>query len=291
MSETSISNVQNWLKTVLVSPGHVPEKISRAEANWKLNAHELVKGDEHVSHETRIGIYAAGYMLRLLECMQADLPSLYAFWGPSLFDLFGRSYILQYPSQSYSLYELTAGYADFLDRTRPPEEVIDRENSIQYAIPAELVRMERARLAAILSKGTEGTQLFSTLNFFSFFSGEETRLQAHPALQLLVQKMPLTNLYRQLMQGEEATIPEYQTTYTVVTRLHFRIRFYEISEQEYHFLDYLQSQDHPTDLQEAIHYTALQTGQDKAGLLSSICLWLPNAIEMGLVVESGAIEA
>lgn len=286
MSETNISNVQNWLKTVLVSPGHVPEKIFRAEEAWNLNAQELVKGDERVSRETRIGVYAVGYMLRLLECMQADLPSLYAFWGPSLFDLFGRSYILQHPSQSYSLFDLTAGFADFLDRTRPPEELIDRENSIQYAIPAELVRMERARLTAILSKGTEGTQTFPALNFFSFFSGEETRLQAHPALQLLIQKMPLVNLYRQLMQGEEPLIPDFHTSYVAVTRIHFRIQFYEISEQQFHFLSYLKSHDESTDLQEAIHYTALQTSQDKADLLSSICLWLPNAIEMGLVLEA-----
>lgn len=286
MSETSISNVQNWFKTILVSPGHVPEKIFRAEEAWNLNAPELVKEDERVSRETRIGIYAVGYMLRLLECMQADLPSLYAFWGPSLFDLFGRSYILQNPSQSYSLYDLTAGFADFLDRTRPPDELIDQQNSIQYAIPAELVRMERARLAAILSKGTEGIQAVPSLSFFSFFSGEETRLHAHPALQLLIQKMPLVNLYRQLMQEEEPTIPEYQTSYTAVTRLHFRIQFHEITEQQFHFLSYLQSHNQPTDLQEAIHYTALQTSQDKADLLSSICLWLPNAVEMGLAMEA-----
>ncbi|MNK02267.1 hypothetical protein D3C87_200870 [compost metagenome] len=290
MSEASISNVQNWLKTILVSPGHVPEKISRAEDSWKLKAQELVKGDENVSRETRIGIYAMGYMLRLLECMQADLPSLYAFWGPSLFDLFGKAYILQHPSQSYSLYDLTAGFADFLDRTRPPDELIDRENSVQYAIPAELVRMERARLAAILSKGTEGIETVSSLGFFSFFSGEQTSFQAHPALQLLVQKMPLVDLYRQLMQDEEPTIPDFQTTYIAVTRLHFRIRFHEISEQQFHFLSYLQSRDQPTDLQEAIHYTALQTSQDKADLLSTICLWLPNAIDMGLLVEAGLLS-
>ncbi|WP_341906394.1 DNA-binding domain-containing protein [Fluviicola taffensis] len=286
MSEKTISQIQNWFKTVLVSPGHIPEKIYHAEKNSPLKAYELIKSDERVSAETRLGIYATGYMLRLLECMQADLPSLYAFWGPSLFDMFGRAYILQHPSQSYSLFDLTAAYADFLDLTRPAAEKIDPENRIRYDIPAELVRMERARLSAILSKGTEGKPSIPSLSFFSFFSGSETAIQAHPALQLVIQKMPLVELYRQLMQEQEPVIPEYQTTYLAVSRLNFKIQFYEINDWQFQFLSYLQSQNRLVDLQEAIHYTSLQTLQDKADLLSMICLWLPNAIEMGLVVEA-----
>lgn len=286
MSKNEISQVQNWFKTVLVSPGHIPEKINQAEEIWKLKAEELIKGDEQVSSETRLGIYAIGYMLRLLECMQADLPSLYTFWGPKLFDLFGRAYILQHPSQSYSLFELTAGYADFLDRTRPPAERIDPENTIQYNIPAELVRMERARLAAILSKGTEGIPPNVSLGFFSFFSGEAIKIQAHPALQLVTQKMPLVELYRQLMHEQETVIPAYQTSYLAVTRLNFKIQFYQISDWQFHFLDYLKRQNQSVELQEAIHYCSLQTSLNKADLLSTISLWLPNALEMGFVIEN-----
>jgi hypothetical protein len=286
MSKHEISQVQNWFKTILVSPGHVPEKILLAEDTWQLKARELVKGDERVSPETRIGIYAIGYMLRLLECMQADLPSLHAFWGPNLFDLFGKAYLLQHPSQSYSLFDLTTGYADFLDRTKPPVEHIDPEKIIQYDIPAELVRMERARLAAILSKGTEGTSPKISLGFFSFFSGEETKIQAHPALQLVIQKMPLIELYRQLMQEQNTVIPTYQTTYLAVTRLNFKIQFYEINDWQFYFLQYLKTQNQEVDLQDGIHYASLHTLHNKADLLSMACMWLPNALQLGLVLEA-----
>lgn len=283
MSDPDISNVQQWFKTVLVSHGHLPEKMARAEALWNLRAEELIKGDERVSKETRIGIYTTGYMLRLLECMQADLPSLYAFWGESLFDMFGRAYLLQHPSQSHSLFDLTAGYADFLDQTRPPNDAIEQENAIEYDIPAELVRMERARLAAILCKGTEGETAVPDLGFFSFFSGEKTLLEVHPAVQLLVQKMPLIELYRQLMLGQEPIIPDYQTTYVAATRMHFKIQFFELTDWQYALLQYLQTNNAPADLHEAIHQVASQTLRDKADLLSEVCLWLPNAVEMGLV--------
>ncbi|MES2555797.1 MAG: putative DNA-binding domain-containing protein [Bacteroidota bacterium] len=283
MSDPNLPDVQHWFKTVLVGHGHLPEKMARAEALWNLRGEELIKGDERVSKETRIGIYTTGYMLRLLECMQADLPSLYAFWGESLFDLFGRAYLLQHPSQSHSLFELTAGYAGFLDQTRPPDEAIEEGSAIEYDIPAELVRMERARLAAILSKGTEGETIVPDLGFFSFFSGEKTLLEVHPAVQLLVQKMPLIDLYRQLMLGEEPSIPDYQTTYVAATRMQFKIQFFELTDWQYELLHYLQANDAPTDLHEAIHQVASQTQRDKADLLSEVCLWLPNAVEMGLV--------
>lgn len=283
MSDPNLPNVQHWFKTVLVGHGHLSEKVARAEALWNLGAEELIKGDERVSKETRMGIYTTGYMLRLLECMQADLPSLYAFWGESLFDMFGRAYLLQHPSQSPSLFNLTAGYADFLDQTRPPDEVIEQESAIEYDIPAELVRMERARLAAILSKGTEGETAVPDPGFFSFFSGERTQLELHPAVQLLVQKMPLIELYRQLMVGEDPTIPGYQTSFVAATRIHFKIRFFELTDWQYALLHYLQTTNAPADLHEAIHHVAIHTQRDKADLLSEICLWLPNAVEMGLV--------
>ncbi len=283
MSDTDISTIQQWFTTVLVGHGHLPEKMARAEALWNLRAEELIKGDERVSKETRMGIYTTGYMLRLLECMQADLPSLYTFWGESLFDLFGRAYLLQHPSQSHSLFDLTAEYADFLDRTRPPAEAIEAGNSIEYDIPAELVRMERARLAAILSKGPEGDTATPDLGFFSFFSGEKSVLQAHPALQLLVQKMPLIDVYRQLMHDQELTIPDYKTTYLAATRMHFKIQFFELTDWQYELLHFLQENNSVVDLHEAIHHVASQTQRNKADLLSEVCLWLPNAVEMGLV--------
>lgn len=284
MTETTTSQVQNWLKAVLTGPGYLPEKIARAETAWELKARELIKGDERFPAETRIGVYATGYMLRLLECMQADLPSLYAFWGPSLFDMFGRAYLLQHPSQSYSLFDLTAGFADFLDRTRPPAEKVDARKNIQYDIPGELVRMERARLAAILSKGTEGFPHAVPSDFFSFFSGTHTTLRAHPALQLLTQKMPLVPLYRQLMQQQETVIPDYGTGFLAVTRLHFKVRFHELTDWQFHILAYLQSHENGAGLPEAIHHAGLRTSRNKGDLWATVCLWLPNAVDMGLLL-------
>lgn len=278
-----IHQVQQWFSAVLIGQGDLSEKVAHAETLWGLNAETLIKGDERVSRETRMNVYAKGYFLRLLECMQADLPSLYEFWGPQLFDLFGRSYLFQHPSASFSLFDLTAGYADFLDRTKPPKEKIPAENAVHYDIPAELVRLERARLTAILSKGTEGQSVAAPLDFFSFFTGDTTSVQAHPALQLLVQKMPLVEVYRQLMQDETPEIPEYQTSYVAVTRLQFRIQFYQLSDWQHLFLEELKANETPMPVHEIVHRISEKTNKAPGTLLSESALWLPNAIRMGLV--------
>lgn len=283
MNKPDLTLVQQWFQTVMVGKGHLPEKLMRAESMWELETEELIAGDDHFNVPERIGVYTTGYMLRLLECMQADLPSLYAFWGPELFDTFGRAYLLQYPSQSPSLYDLTAGFADFLDRTRPPKENIDPEDQIHYDIPAELVRMERARLAAILSKGTENDPPVIESGFFNFFSGADQPVKIHPAVQLLVQPIPLIALYRELMTGKEHSPIDYKTTYVAITRMQFAVHFHELSDWQYFFLEHLK--ERPSDHQEALHIASERSGIDKADLLSHFFLWMPNAIRMGLVTS------
>lgn len=282
MNNPDLAQLQYWFQEILTSPGQLSEKVSHADNRHQLEIRNLIRSDEQFSLSERLNVYVTGYMLRLLECMQADLPSLYAFLGPKLFDLFGKAYLLEQPSSSYSLFYLTDGFADFLDRTKPSNP--DPELKIRYDIPGELVRLERARVAAILSQGTEGQAGLSSFDFFSLFTGSKERFRAHPALQLLKTRMPLISLYRQLMQEEEPVIPIYSDSYLAVTRVHFAIQFYELSSWQYHFLKHLQY--HPEEgLQEAVHFSAETCQLDKSAVLSELMLWIPNALSMGLLFE------
>lgn len=285
MSNPALNDVQRWLKSVIVNPGNLGQKLSLAQAENGLEANLLVKGDERVPLETRIGIYANGYLLRLLECMQADLPSLYNLLGPDLFELFARGYLIEHPPTSYSLFQLTAGFAAYLDGTHPPIDEHNAEKTVEYKLPGELVRMERARLAVLLNKGTEGVQTTPAIGFFDFFSGNNTQIKAHPALELLTQKMPLIQLYRHLMTDEEFEFPPLKTTYVAVTRVNFKIQFYELSTWQYLFLEYLKTAEKALHLYDIIHAISPKTEKDKSELLSEASLWLPNALQLGLITE------
>jgi hypothetical protein len=54
------------------------------------------------------------------ECLAAEFPCLRALAGEQVFDLFAAGYIAEHPSSDPSLYGLGAGFAAYLEATRPP---------------------------------------------------------------------------------------------------------------------------------------------------------------------------
>lgn len=278
--------LQQWLTAVLVGGGNLPQKITRAEQLFGLQMADTVIETATVSAERRVGIYATGYMLRLLECMQADLPSLHAFWGEELFVMFARGYLLTHPSHSPSLFDLTQDFAAFLDGTRPRSDDMDAATNARYDLPAELVRIERARLAAMRSHGTEGIEGEADVaSLFSFFSGQEVYVQAHPCLQLLRLKMPLSNFYQQLMAGAQPDLPSPAPAWMAVTRTHYRLRLLEVQAWQFHLLEALQQVSQAVPVGEIAPRVAARAGIGTGQLLADLGLWMPFALEAGLLTS------
>lgn len=268
MSNSSTELLQHWFKTVLVNPG-----VRR----FALDPGAAVVGTEELPAEARIGIYARGYMLRLLDCMQADLPALHAYLGEDLFVMFARAYLLEQPSTSYSLFELSRGFADFLDRTRP------RNADIAYDLPAELARVERGRLEAMRSKGTEDAPQSQVPHAFAFFSGEDTLLQPHPCLQLLQLKMPLADFYRKLVCDEKPELPQAAETFMAISRVRYRLRMVEIEAWQFRLLQTLQKDVQAKPMSALLREVSEATDIALPQLLADASLWLPSAIEGGLL--------
>lgn len=109
-----------------------------------------VHGDNRLTAGDRIHIYASGYRQRLLECLESEYPLLAALAGPTAFGLFAQGYIAARPSQSYTLYDFGAGFADWLEASRPPGGAQD-----VGAIPAALARVERTMAEVHRAEGIE----------------------------------------------------------------------------------------------------------------------------------------
>jgi Putative DNA-binding domain len=96
----------------------------------------LVKDTPYLSAQDRLGIYARGYLARLISHLRSDFPMLATHTGDDLFDLFATAYVQARPPSSWSLSHLGDGFADFLDDTRPQHPGTE--------LPAALARLERA---------------------------------------------------------------------------------------------------------------------------------------------------
>jgi Putative DNA-binding domain len=111
-----------------------------------------LRDGNRLTAEARIGIYAGGYRLRLIECLRAEYPLLARLAGPTAFDLFCQGYIAARPSHSYTLHDFGAGFADYLEASRPAG---DGTAQTVEAVPAALARIERAKAEVLRAEGVE----------------------------------------------------------------------------------------------------------------------------------------
>src|SRR6266481_3605067 len=119
MTDQGLKPLQNWMTSVITERGGLNDKLQSAAERHGLLVEDVVAETGGLSAQKRLGIYANGYVLRLLECMRADFPALRTFVGDSVFDAFARAYIIGDPPTSPSLYDLSAGFPHFLQQTKP----------------------------------------------------------------------------------------------------------------------------------------------------------------------------
>src|ERR1700722_3025480 len=135
LAELGLADLQAWLQgRITAGVWDLPEDPAVGPL-----AAEVVAGEGLLAPRARLAIYAKSYVLRLAECLRAEFPVLAAMVGPEVFNLFAGAYLGAHPSRSASLYDLGAGFADYLAATRPPGA-----DGPLAALPADLARLERA---------------------------------------------------------------------------------------------------------------------------------------------------
>ncbi len=234
------------------------------------DACEHVRGDNRLTAEDRIAIYAQGYRQRLLDCLRGEFPILAALAGPSAFELFAHGYIAAHPSRSYTLYDFGAGFADYLDAARP-EGAVDAPE----AIPAALARIERARSEVFRARGIEGllqpTTATGTDPLIAAMFGLDGRAWWRPgSVRLLA--LPF-DFIATLAAPEDPPLPLLQPAWLAVARTHYRVECHALEEWQHDWLAQL-----PEDAARAV---PLPHGDAR------VASWLPVAVAQGLVAARG----
>lgn len=139
-----LGRLQHWLQHRIVGDAAPPPELPPV-------GEPDIRGSAAFPARQRLAVYAQSYALRLIECLREEFPVLRLLVGDQVFDLFAGAYIAAQPSRSYSLYGLGAGFADFLEATRPA----GTGPASLEAIPASLARLERAMAEAQRAVGTE----------------------------------------------------------------------------------------------------------------------------------------
>ena len=273
------------MKTVVTERGGLEEKLCEASRRHGLSAGEVVADRRGLSARERLGIYARGYVMRLVECMRADFPALRGFVGDAVFDAFARAYIIERPPTSASLYDLSADFPRFLEETRPAGESLDAQLSAMLDLPAELARLERARAEVLRAKGTEDeSPRASTFAPHEIFGGELT-LHATPCLRLLELKFPLADFLKKSDTAERPEAPSPRRSFVAVGRTNYRVHVEEIAPWQFALLK--ACGERPVSLYAAARRAAVESGKDVGQVLAEVSVWLPVAVEFGYVTAKG----
>lgn len=280
LPDPSLPELQAWFLTVMTAPGGLAHGLALAQERYGLGEADLLRPSG--GERSRLGIYADGYILRLLDCLQADYPVLRKVMGEQLFDFFAKAYIWRHPSRSPTLYDLGAGFADFLAASQPAG--LDAAAAPQFRFPVELARLERARSEAGRAPGLEKRLLPPAGDGFDWFDTLDTTLQLAPCTRLLALSFPLQAFWERaahLADGSDLPPPpEPAPGFVAIARLHYRLSMFSLQPWQFHYLQ--ASRDGAPSRQCALQ-AATASGLPTGQVLADAMLWQPLAIAAGLI--------
>ena len=186
---SGLKDTQNTVMQYLLQP----------DAKAKDALAELVVDQGKVPLETRMGIYANAYRIRLKEVIETDHEQLCFYLGDELFERMADGFIAANPSHNRSL----RGFCDPL-----PEFLAEDEFFREYPILADIARFERRLLTAFDAADTERAELAQLLTLPPE-QWPEVCLRLHPSVQLFRCASNAVETWQALKQGQEVPAADY----------------------------------------------------------------------------------
>lgn len=268
-AEPGLGELQHWLQRCIVGAAAPPgEAMLRDEP--------IIRGSAAFPARQRLAVYARSYALRLIECLREEFPVLRRLVGDQVFDLFAGAYVAAQPSRSYSLYGLGAGFADFLEATRPA----GTGAASLEAIPASLARLERAMAEAQRCVGTEarpGADLpIETLLRLS----ADLRLRLPDSTKPLQTEFDFAEALAVAARGGRPLPPPARRSWVAVARSRYRVSVHPLTPGRFAWLCAVG--EGGASLHDAAAAAARQTGEAPGAILADLMIWLPGAVADGI---------
>lgn len=279
-------------------PAGITAGIESAEAQEQIaigpdQTERVIQRSQALTALERLEIYSNAYYARLLECLREEFPVLVHALTQEVFDAFAVAYLQKYPSRSYTLVQLGARFPQFLAETRPLEdekettfsrdaESPERSANSPDLVPAtwtdfivDLATLERTISEVFDGPGPEREPPLDPDHLKSISAERlmQARLVGVPCLRLLELGYPVQRYFTAVRRKENPALPEPARTYLAITRRHYVVRHYELSQAAYQLLRALLEGKSPgqaiSDLLEA-------PGTDPDHLYATIGRWFHN---------------
>ncbi|HEY6877154.1 MAG TPA: DNA-binding domain-containing protein [Polyangiales bacterium] len=295
-----LARLQEWLLTVTTDPGGLREGVRRAR--HRLGTDMAVRVPDGVSPGDRLAVYARGYLSRLLACLRADFPALRALLGDEIFDGFAIAYLRAHPPRHYSLFELGAGFADHLEATCPPMDVVPPAQRSWLRLPIDLARIERTRLEVTRAHGTEEEVTRATDPTrhslleaegspygcdATWMVSEQILVSTPSCLRIVRLDHDVRAFLRAVDHGVDPVRPEPERTVLGVSRVDYRIVLTDLLGWQAQALEQCRT---PRSLFELAQNLAERAGETCGAMLAELMVWLPSATASGLLSTTSSAQ-
>lgn len=269
------------MMSAIASPGGLENGLHLARDRFHLHEDEIVTRSVGATPARRLGIYARGYSLRLLECLRADFPALRYVMGDELFDFFAQTYIWNHPSTSTTLFDLGAGFADFLQKTQSSKVADPEKVDPNLLLPLDLAKLERGRVETSRARGLEGKPMAANPNPLAFLSDPDLKIETPPCLRLVPLSFPLIEFMEAIDRLQEnPKIPEPRHNLVAISRVRYRVIMWEVEPWQYSFLKAAKECSSPYDC--AVKCSS-EADKSLDEVLGQLVLWFPLALSSGFL--------
>ncbi len=191
----------NWVESLLyrliTAPSGVAEGLAEEKSLARGGLARVIVGDDRLSAEERVDIYANMYFYRILDVLKEDFPATLCVLGAERFHNLVTGYLIESPSAHFSISNVGNHLADFL-RDHPLRD--------EFPFLADLGRLERA-LIEVFHAADAAPLDVEQMRAIAPEGWPSLKLTLHPANQILELQWNVATILNAVEQGEEPFHP------------------------------------------------------------------------------------
>ena len=190
---THLNKIESLLYRLITAPSGVAEGLAAERDLGAGGLDAVVLGDDRLSAEARVDIYANMYFYRILDALKEDFPATLAVLGADNFHNLVTGYMLEYPPTDPSISHCGRHLADYL-----------RDHPMRESAPfiADLARLERA-IVEVFQAPDAAALNPDSLRAIAPEEWPALKLAIHPSAQILALGWRVSELLRAVEEHRE----------------------------------------------------------------------------------------
>jgi hypothetical protein len=218
----NLKELESLLYRLITAPSGVAEGLATERDFGARGLEAIVLGDDRLSAEARLDIYANMYFYRIRDALKEDFPATLAVLGDDNFHNLVTGYMLEYPPTEPSISYCGQHLADYL-RDHPPHE--------NAPFVADLAKLERA-VVEVFSGPDDAALDPDALRATPAEDWPAMKLRIHPAAQILALEWRVSELLRAVEEGHPWKPAERFAVKVLVWRHNARVFYRDLERAE-----------------------------------------------------------